>query len=168
MRACDTKGLDNILSYGYDMQDAVGHINLEILRDVEEVVTVSARLQDRIRVTILAAENLLENLKECEAEGPLDPENKVVGLFEKTESLLLSIRDSFRESVNSAKVDPSLIGDNERSIIDEFNKTILLIEESYEVTQEIRWAIMEHDADRAEVTGEFGNIDDLMTHLNSL
>ena len=168
MSACNAKGLDDVRSYGYDMQAAVGSVNLGTLRDVEEVVTVLGRLQDRIRVSLLAANNLLECLHECKTICAFDPENKIVNLLEKTESLLITFRDTFIETIEATKIDPVLTGEHKKSVIDEYKTTISLIEDSYEATQDIRWAIMELDAEHADVSGEFNNVDDLIAHLDSL
>ena len=67
--------------------------------------------------------------------------------------------------MQAALDDDRLDGDHEEAVVNEYRETLDLLERMHAITTELRWAIMEHDADVDEVTGEFDNAEDLIAHL---
>ncbi|HFD80452.1 MAG TPA: hypothetical protein ENK05_08710 [Gammaproteobacteria bacterium] len=154
---------DRIRTYS-EAVEAVTH--LDILRAVDMTVDNLVREQRMLRGYLRLAEDALDFVHSCDADMALDDDDDTaVKLLEGAEGDIAAMHADFERRMQAALDDDRLNGDHEEAVVNEYRETLDLLERMHAMTTKLRWAIMEHDADVDEVTGEFDNAEDLIAHL---
>lgn len=147
---------------------AVGHTSLEILNAVTETIDALVAEQDDLRHLLITASDHIECVAQCGSDITLDETGKSAFFLEKAENIIADVCQEYEQRIVSAQKDKALKGDHEDGVVTEYRNTIGLLEELHSVTADLRWAIMQHDAEQSPVTGSFTEPEALVAHLKSL
>ena len=145
-----------------------GNTSLIVLRAVESAVDALVDLQKRLEDLITTAISATEGIRADTDATPIDTDDRIILNLEKGEDILSSLHGDLKRMLESAYRDRELNGDHEDSVATEFTRAIDLVEVLYDANIELRWAVMEHDADADdEIIGEFTDVDSLMDALRA-
>ena len=126
------------------------------------------REQKMLRGYLSLAEDALDFVRSCDANALLDDDDdNAVKMLEGAERDIEAMHADFKLRMQAALDDDRLNGDHEDAVVNEYRHTLNLLERMHALTTELRWAIMEHDADLDDVIGEFDNAEDLIAHLRN-
>jgi len=143
--------------------------SLEIIKAVDEAVEAIVLRQKTLETFIIAANNLTDCFeKGFKCDAPMDSDETICTLLQTTEDGLEVCVAIIHAKIDSALEDQELKGDHEDSVVTEYSKEIELCAELHDSMAELRWAVMEHDADFAETTGSFDTPEALAAHLKAL
>lgn len=148
--------------------EAIDAASLPLIKAVDNTIDALASIQKMLTPFIRLASMEAEKIYQCENGKPIDADGIISEHLLKNESNLNEAYTHFSECLKAAYADQELTGHNESSVVDEYNNTLEVFVELHDATRDLRWAIMEHDANVSEVTGEFDNIEDLMKHLKAV
>jgi len=157
----DTVGA-NIRNYGRAV-----HTRLELIKAVEDTVDALSKEQIVFTDLFISACEQVERIHACTNDGALDPEGSINELLINAETALQAIYHNYKYRLLAANACPHL-GDHKDDVVNEYTTTLELISDLHETTEEMRWAIKEHDADLSKPTGKFDNAEDLIAHLKAL
>lgn len=152
-----------------DAGAAQATVNLALLKAVES--TVDALYSERRLFSGLleTAESLQEGFGSNFNRAPkdqLDPDALATDACEKAEQHLNEYRRILALKLQSAKDDPALRGDLREAVVDAYEQTIRVVVELERVLNEIRWAVMEHDADFEPTIGPAtSDVDEFLRNL---
>lgn len=152
-----------------DAGAAQATVNLALLKAVD--LTVDALCSERrlFGGLLETAEGLKEDLGSDfnrNAKVQLDPDAIATDVCEKAEQHLNDYRRILTFKMQSAKDDPALHDDLREAVIDAYEQTIRVVIDLGRVLNEIRWAVMEHDADFEPPTGPAtSNVDEFLRNL---
>ena len=141
--------------------------NLSLLRAIETTVDALSKEQGVLTAFIENGHNLQKCVQTLKPGTMIDRDGSVAQLLEQVERQAKDVYDLYTRKMQSA-VDDKNLGNHKEDVVSEYQKTLVLIAEFHNLLIELRWAIMEHDADVAEETGTYSNIEDLSAHLKRL
>lgn len=141
---------------------------LELLRRIEKTLNVNAHLESKMCFLIDHAQMLLPSLRKETANKPLDASGEACEALLKAERSLAGFTENLSKCVVSARADNELVGDYEESVVTSFERVITVLAELHNTLSEIRWTVLEHDADLEEATGKpFSSVQELMESLKN-
>ena len=145
-----------------------GDTSLIILRAVESTVDALVDLQKRLEDLISTATLGAEDIRADTDLTLIDSDDRIVLNLEKGEDILSSLHSDLKRMLESTYRDRELNGDHEDAVATAFTRAIDLVEVLYDANVELRWAVMEHDANADdEIIGEFTDVDSLMEALRA-
>lgn len=162
--ACNTAVLEKKIRTYSEAVEAV--TTLDLLRAVEMTVDNLVCEQKVLRAFLGMACDSLEYLKSCDHRASLDADDVAAESLEEVEKGLRDLYADFRDRMRAARKDDRLNGHHEDAVVGEYQRTLELLETLHDATTELRWALMEHDADLDEVTGEFDDANELIAYLD--
>ncbi|MEJ2687935.1 MAG: hypothetical protein P8124_12180 [Gammaproteobacteria bacterium] len=140
--------------------------SLELLQAVEGALSWLPRLRRKFRAFQHSAVGIAGTIAECERKQPLDPEGVLVRALNETEQRMQALIAEYVALKESAENDPELRGDHEELVVSEFVQTIETMVAFHNALVELRWAVLEHDADTEEHEPEaFESVEDLLESL---
>jgi hypothetical protein len=142
--------------------------DLGLLRAIDKTVDWLCDLQRKAASDISITNKIISVIISCEPETEIDPDDSICEALENWEKVLKETIDILKAKLLSARHDPELQGEREENVVCEYDNTIKTFSDLHDAVVNLRWAIMEHDADLSPVTGSFTNPNDLIAHLNSL
>lgn len=143
--------------------------SLELLKAVDMTVEALAALQSQGREALALARGCADAVKQCEPESVIDPEFVRCKEIETAEQALAVERETLRLKLAAARDDDRLRGDHEDSVVTEYEGAIEVCEALHDALVDLRWAVLEHDADLdagREAPGDVLSIDDLIRELH--
>jgi len=126
----------------------------DILPAVESTVDALAKLHNALTHITYITISTTNLLKECELENALDADNEMTEGLEDAEQGLRDAVDILRRKRAIAEADVALNGENERRVVSAYERAVVALEGLHDAVVEFRWAIMEHDANLENPTGE--------------
>jgi len=120
---------------------------------VESTVDALAKLHNALTHITYITISTTNLLKECELEKALDADNEMSEGLEDAEQGLRDAVDILRRKRAIAE-DVALNGENERRVVSAYERAVVALEGLHDAVVEFRWAIMEHDANLENPTGE--------------
>ena len=136
---------------------------LELLRAID--VTISALRQEREfyeKFDSLVGD-YTSNVKRSKSPQQIDPEGKQEGIYSNAQSAADRLSAVLNEKKDSAASDPEVF--EEDGLVDEFDRTIEVLDSLRDQIQHLRRAISEHDASLEKVIGPFNTGKDLVAAL---
>jgi hypothetical protein len=126
----------------------------DILPAVESTVETLAKLHNALTHITYITISTTNLLKECELEKALDADNEMTEGLEDAEQGLRDAVDILRRKRAAAEADVVLNGENKRRVVSAYERAVVALEGLHDAVVEFRWAIMEHDANLENPTGE--------------
>lgn len=140
--------------------------SIYLLNAIERTVNGLASYQKLAEVVTSEANRLFDDLVTIERQ--IDEDGSVQGHLLRAEEAIARIVQNMALRQENARRDPSLTGDHEQRVIEEFARTIETFVEAQHALCDARWALMEHDADWDDKVSEaFEDFGSLMDSLKS-
>lgn len=146
MPYCHDAQISRVRLLSKSISDAANTTSLELLQAVEVTVDALCDLQRRMRDHPTKVINLTEEVR-ARGDTVLDRDGAIADLMEETEKALKLGVAILRAQMSSAYRDPALRGDNEDAVVSEYEAAIALLTDLHNAMVELRWAVLEHDAD---------------------
>jgi len=142
--------------------------SIELLNNIERTVDSLSMAQRTFESLGREIYTLAGNVQAISSGSTFDPNGEVVDCFEKAETETAQYVEVLEARKDSTKEDPQLRGDHEDNIVMEFERTIDRVLNCHNALIELRWALLEHDADLDEPSAEgpFDDADVLIQSLN--
>jgi|GEM_PF-3393003 hypothetical protein len=146
--------------------EAASANRLELLKAIEETLDALALERRRVSTLIDNGEMLIESITKSstmvfDQDGELTQQLERIerGLREESIPTLIAKR-------NAAYADPQIRGDYCDGIVSAYDELISRMEKLHDTTVNLRWAVMEHDADLEKPIGdEFQSPADLLRSI---
>lgn len=144
--------------------------SLDLLRDIEMTVEVNDILTEQFETITGRNKHATEVIctkTPADMGDALDRDGSVQGLLDRTLSVLEQLQDHIQAKRQSAIEDQQLRTDD--GVVESFDKVIDSIRDAHEATNELIWAVLEHDADCSPLSGKgpFTSVDDLLAAIRS-
>jgi hypothetical protein len=127
---------------------------MDVLNDRPVVAIIAERVIDHLsnfRTFIVGVQQnvkaALDVIADCDIDRALDPTGEMVERLAESEAVIKSAVSRYEEMRNSAFQDPGLSGEHETRVVRSFANLIDALKELHDAVSNLRWAIMEHDAD---------------------
>lgn len=142
--------------------------SLELLRAIEITVQVNEMLSEsfeQIARRFTQAVEAICGRKVDVTKGPIDADSTIRASLETTLDILNQLGLRIESGRRSALIDDDLRHDD--GVVESFDRTISAISEAHAILNELNWAIMEHDADHAPLSGKgpFKTVDELLAAI---
>ena len=99
-------------------------------------------------------------------DGKVDAEDSLCATLEEGEAEAKNVRSALEHRRQFAVEDPRLRGDHEKTVVGEYDLLIASFAELIGVMVDLRWAVLEHDADIEAPTGQpFDSAEELIADL---
>ncbi|MFQ5644702.1 MAG: hypothetical protein ACE5FQ_13545 [Thiogranum sp.] len=142
-------------------------VSLGLLRAIDDTVESLARARNMTKGLVKVTRALTQSIHTCD-ENTLDADEATCGQLEVAEAALSSTLHMLTYKRLYAVRDPKLNDHHEDAVVDAYDQTIEIISHLHDAIIDLRWAVMEHDADLESPTGEpVDNVSDLMTRLQA-
>ena len=125
----------------------------DILPTVNATIQTLERFNSAMTHITAMTINATDLLRVCTVEGHIDPRDEMVEGLETAEKNLRDGVDILRGKRRAAEADPGLNGDNERRVINAYDRAIVTLSGLHDAAVDFRWVIMEHDADIEQPDG---------------
>ena len=123
---------------------------LPVVEATVDALSKFGRAVTHITYITISTTNLLN---ECELENPIDSDNTMTEGLEEAEDNLRGGVEILRKKRAAAETDGGLKGDNERRVISSYERAIVALEGLHDAVVDFRWAILEHDSNLEQPTG---------------
>jgi hypothetical protein len=124
---------------------------LEAPPSIEALADQTVQFLSRLRTFITAVHHsvqaALEVIHSCDIEEPLDPAASTVGRIERAESVFRKTIEEYKSKRDSAFRDQALVGEHERRVVQAYSDVIEALKLLHDAASDLRWAVMEHDAE---------------------
>ena len=151
-RCADALHIVQVRQIANSIHEAANTASLDLLRDVEVTVDSLTAYQRIAEQLLDEVTDLEQTIKSCKPEDPIDQDNINAGNLGKSEDDIRVFIGIMEAKKRSALHDEKLKGELEDSVVAEYEHTINLTSRLHDATTELRWAILEHDADLEEPT----------------
>ena len=158
----------HIRQYSEAIETIEAAASLPLIQAVDLTIDSLIKTQKMLRPFVRMAASEAENISTCENGEAIDTDGAMAKQLLNIEENLIETCDTFKFKIEAAKSDRRLKDYNESDVVSEYNRTIDTMIALHDATRNLRWAIMEHDADLSGQTGEFDNVESLMGHLRAL
>lgn len=141
--------------------------NLALLKAIDETVGWLSAIQKEVEGFLGKAHKFTEFIKSCDRKAEIDPGDEIsacILLAEKNVRGLVEYLSRKRQSAVDAR---ELIGSNKKTVVSEYNQTIEKYSELHDAMLDLRWAIMEHDADLSKVSRDYADVEELIKDLDA-
>jgi hypothetical protein len=143
-------------------------VSLGLLRAIDDTVESLRRARNAVEGLSKMTTSLTQSIKSCDDGKVLDAESEVCGLLEIAEGALNSTLSMLSYKRLAAVRAPELNDHHEHAVVDAYDQTIETTSHLHDAIVDLRWAVMEHDADSEEPTGNpTDNVSDLMKRLQA-
>ena len=150
----------------YNKVDADSRFTLHYLKAVDAVIDVATETRNSAESSEWAIKQTLTRLNESGGcDKPLDPDGKLARLSKKVE-------DKVKEFILAIQMldgefDGSMIrAEDSAAVSVSYEEAVVALQKLHDVMVDVRWAVMEHDADLEEADSKvFKNAEDLVADL---
>jgi len=140
--------------------------NLELLRAVDETVDALVHEQKTLRSHLDMALWFLNQIESHEADSIIDSDDEAEVSFARAQASLRHFIDTLRLKKNCAIDDRELNGSHEESVTDAYEETITYAVDLFEMIEQLRMVLSEHDADASTVSDTFSSPEELLASLD--
>ena len=166
MHAQETDSSVDILKISSQLVGASGFVDLHLLDDIENTVDNLRAIEHLLKEHLELAQHTLAAVSEY--EHVIDKTGDRVTALEAGEKKLVRTIDEFRR-MRLAVIDASeLTGRHQNDVVVAYERVIRVGADLHNTSVEMRWAVMEHDAnldDPAGFSKLFDNAEDLIADL---
>jgi hypothetical protein len=164
---CDTDSIGAVRTF-CDSVSSASATNLKLLNAIEKTVGWLTALQKQAESEVVFADKFREIITSCAPVKAIDPDNSIHDIIVQAEARLGEVVAVLSRQRQSALDDPELCGEHEETVVSEYDQTIKAIKMLHDGMVELRWAIMEHDADLEGVADKaHSSVEELMKGLQS-
>jgi hypothetical protein len=157
---------DHIVNVASDIISSTANTSLVMLKAVDATVDALVRQQEELGKFLGIVAELTTAVNEAEPTCPLDPEDRLHDGLSDVEGHLKVAVESMKARRNAAREDPRLVGEHEGAVVHEYDHLIDIAAQVHDAVQELRWAVLEHDADLDQPLGEpTASLDELIARL---
>ena len=152
----------------YEKVEADSQFTLYYLRAVDAVINVATDVRNNAATAALAIDQFLARLAEPAGyDEPIDPTHKLAALSASGEATVKKVISAIHE-MDGAWEGSSISPEHAEDVSVSNKETIGALEKLHDAMVDLRWAVLEHDADVEEPEGQaFDNVEDLVTDLSS-
>lgn len=137
----------SIVGLGASANAAAESTRLDILRAVDETVEALARDQTIFRGLVSISRFLIEEIDKLGPTAQLDPDSEICSGLLGAEKSVAEMAAALCPCRDAALRDPELRGDHEAAVVGEYECLMHLSGELHAALRDLRWAVLEHDAD---------------------
>jgi len=166
MHACPEARVDSATISGFC--DTAETMSLHLLKAIDETVDALAAEQRSIAGLISVSHMIRESLRACAHKEQIDPEGEVLEKLENAETSMQKYVVVLEKNKSAAYADPELHDPHEGDVVREYDLTVGLLKEFHDAFVDMRWALLEHDANLTRDTASFDNAEDAIVHLRKL
>lgn len=113
------------------------------------------------------AHKLTDFIKSCDRRAEIDSDDAISKCILEAEKSVRDLVEYLSHKRQAAVDDPELTGRHETTVVSEYNQAIEKYSELHDAMLDLRWAIMEHDADLSKVSRDYTDIEELIKDLDS-
>ncbi|MBI5752023.1 MAG: hypothetical protein HZA59_07750 [Hydrogenophilales bacterium] len=128
--------------------------SLSLLKDIETTVFWLSLIQRHADTNCGFATKVVDAIKVCERANPIDPEGMLGDTIEGVENGLNDLYHALIAKREAARRAAELDGPDKELIVDEYTTAIEAVADLHNAMHDLRWAVMEHDADLDEGAGK--------------
>jgi hypothetical protein len=163
---CDSASIGAVRGF-CDSVSATSASNLKLLSDIERTVDWLSGFRKQIEGEASFAEKFREAVV-CAPVKTIDSDDSIRDKIVDSEDKLKKLVAMLGQKKQAALRDPSLRGDNEAAVVSEYDQTIETVKTLHDAMAELRWAIMEHDADLEKAASKpFSTAEDAIKDLKA-
>ena len=152
----------------YQKVVADSQFSLHYLRIVDAVVDGATNLRNNAETSESAIMQVLAVLQNGGFEKPLDPTGALASLAVSAEAVVKEAISALREH-DDALEGPAFSGEHVEAMSDSSQGAIHALERLHDAMVDLRWAIVEHDADLEEPEDKaFETVEELVADLKNL
>ena len=148
-----------------DSVSAAGTANLELLRAVDSTVRSLTTLVDLGNALDRGTGDHADRIRAGLPTTAIDLGGEIAAKYEAAENKIADLVALLKSGRQSALDDRALDGVNRESVVEAFQLAVDVYSRLFASLEELRWAILEHDADLSETSGPFQNAEDLIVSL---
>lgn len=137
--------------------------SINLLNAIEFTITSLTRLTGHLKADSLFAFEILKFINEFDAV--IDEDDVITTKLEQAQESVLNLYNALRSKREFANEDHRLNADD--GIEDAFTEAISASADLQNNINELRWHILEHDADYSQVSKTYRSMDDLLKDLSS-
>ncbi|PXX14760.1 hypothetical protein C8R27_11344 [Nitrosomonas ureae] len=137
--------------------------NIGILKDIELTLSFVNRLAAELHSDTKFAKKLKSDIDKLKFE--IDPDNVIVPRYERAQSDVCSIYNELIQKRTAARGNPFLA--DEVALEESYSTAISAAAELQNSLNDLRWHILEHDADLSPTIKSHSNAEDLIKDLVS-
>lgn len=164
---CDTDSIGAVRTF-CDSVSSASATNLKLLNAIEKTVGWLTVLQKQAESEVVFADKFREIITSCAPVKAIDPDNSIHDIIVQAEARLGEVVAVLSRQRQSALDDPTLRGEHEETMVSEYDQTISAIKMMHDGMVELRWAIMEHDAELDATVGKaYSSAEELVKDLHS-
>ncbi|SET40657.1 hypothetical protein SAMN05216326_12531 [Nitrosomonas marina] len=139
--------------------------SLHILRDIEDTITIINRLTAQLNADARYAEIFIDRIKKLTTKSEIDPENIIIANLEKAQSFINDIYNVLVLKRDSSRNDVRLSEDD--GIEQVYTEAIGAAADLHSNLNDLRWHVMEHDADLSQTSKAYTDVKELLKDLAS-
>ena len=157
-----------LLKVIYEKVEADSRFSLHYLRAVDAVINVATDVRNNAATVALAIDQFLARLAEPAGfDEPIDPTHKFAALSASGEATVKKVISAIHE-MDDAWEGSSILAEHAEEVSVSNEEAIGTLEKLHDAMVDLRWAVIEHDADLEEPEGEaIDNVEDLTADLRS-
>ena len=157
-----------LLEVIYEKVEADSQFSLYYLRAVDAVINVATDVRNNAATAALAIDQFLAWLAEPAGHiEPIDPTHKLAALSASGEATVEKVISAIHE-MDDVWEGSSISSEHAEDVSVSNEEAIGALEKLHDAMVDLRWAVLEHDADVEEPEGQaFDNVEDLVADLRS-
>ncbi len=164
---CDTESIGAVRTF-CDSVSSASATNLKLLNAIEKTVDWLTALQKQADGEVVVANKFREMIASCAPVKVIDPDNSIHDIVVQAEARLSQVVSILSAKRQSALDDPELRGEHEETVVSEYGQTVDAIKILHDGMVELRWAIIEHDADLDATIGKaYSSAEELVKDIHS-
>ncbi|WP_090703468.1 hypothetical protein [Nitrosomonas aestuarii] len=154
----------NIEKFIHEIEDESSR-SLQLLRAIEYTITGVNRLTAQLNADAKYADVFIEKIKLLDGDTAIDPEDSVATSLQKTQSSILNVYNELIARRQSGRDDVRLSeGDGIEHV---YTEAISAAADLHNNLNELRWHILEHDADISSSGKAYTDVNELLKNLAS-
>jgi hypothetical protein len=138
---------------------------MTLLRTIERVIDTLCLQQRMLQTCSTVARDAIQRITASNDAKPIDPRGSVEKTLLEAQRNTRKLHEVLRRKRESANADPRLTDDD--GVAAEFTTTIAVVAELHNNLNSLRWAVAEHDADRAKTIREFDSMEDMVAFMKT-
>lgn len=139
--------------------------SLSVLRAIEDTITSVNRLTAQLNADAKYAEIFTDCINKLTSNSEIDPENIIIANLEKTQAFVNEIYNELVLRRESGRNDVRLHEDD--GIEHVYTEAISAAADLHNNLNELRWHIMEHDADVSQSSKAYTDVKEILKDLAS-
>lgn len=160
------ENIDHVREIGIDVRRSASSATLDLLRAVDMVVEHLSKLQVAYGEQINDVRDITARVKRCKPVHVIDEKDVVCDLLSAAEEALQVHVAVLRKQLASAQADGNLRGHKKDAVVSEYRNAIAVTADLHNSILDLRWTIMEHDADLEKPIGKvYTDVDEMFKDM---